>query len=255
MFSKILAFLLAPMLHGLFCLLASGLFLLIKAKFLARLCLILAGALPLLYSWTFFGEQLVRPLENYADIPTREVLDRTAGVIVLGGYGGNGMISAERQEPQISGAGERFIKAVELARLYPKKQVWFSGFSSQLTPTGWSEAENTTYLLGQLGLPVSRFSFEARSRNTFQNAVFMFNELRPSAEQDWVLLTSASHMKRALASFKAAGWTSLVPYPVDFRTTSTHHWGRFSPGEGFSLVQIGLHEHVGYLAYWLSSRI
>ena len=254
-FSKILAFLLAPMLHSLFCLLASGLFLLIKAKFLARLCLILAGALPLLYSWTFFGEQLVRPLENYADIPTREVLDRAAGVIVLGGYGGNGMISAERQEPQISGAGERFIKAVELARLYPKKQVWFSGFSSQLTPTGWSEAENTAYLLGQLGLPVSRFSFEARSRNTFQNAVFMFNELRPSAEQDWVLLTSASHMKRALASFKAAGWTSLVPYPVDFQTTSTPHWGRFSPGEGFSMVQTGLHEHVGYLAYWLSGRI
>ena len=70
-FSKILAFLLAPMLHSWFCLLASGLFLLIRAKSLARLCLILAGALPLLYSWTFFGEQLFRPLENYADIPTR----------------------------------------------------------------------------------------------------------------------------------------------------------------------------------------
>ena len=165
------------------------------------------------------------------------------------------MISAERQEPQISGAGERFIKAVELSRLYPKKQVWFSGFSSQLTPTGWSEAKNTTYLLGQLGLPVSRFSFEARSRNTFQNAAFMFDEVRPSVEQDWVLVTSASHMKRALASFKAAGWASLVPYPVDFQTTSTPHWGRFSPREGFSMVQTGFHEHVGYLAYWLSGRI
>ena len=121
MFSKILAFLLAPMLHSLFCLLASGLFLLIRAKFLAQLCLILAGALPLLYSWTFFGAQLVRPLENYANIPAREALDRAAGVIVLGGYTGNGMISADRQEPQINGAGERFIKAIELARLYPKK--------------------------------------------------------------------------------------------------------------------------------------
>ena len=94
---------------------------------------------------------------------------------MLGGYGGNGMISADRQEPQIGGASERFIKAVELARLYPKKQVWFSGFSGQLTPTGWSEAEITAYLLGQLGLPESRFSFEARSRNTFQNAAFMFD--------------------------------------------------------------------------------
>ncbi len=46
-FIKILAFLLAPMLHSLFCLLASGLFLLIRAKLLSRLCLILAGALPI----------------------------------------------------------------------------------------------------------------------------------------------------------------------------------------------------------------
>ncbi len=52
-FNKILAFLIAPMLHSLFCLLASGLFLLIRAKLLTRLCLILAGALPLLYSGPF----------------------------------------------------------------------------------------------------------------------------------------------------------------------------------------------------------
>ena len=73
--------------------------------------------------------------------PQWRSLTEAAGIIVLGGYTGNGMISADRQEPQISGAGERFIKAVELARLYPKKQVWFSGFSGQLNPTGWSEAE------------------------------------------------------------------------------------------------------------------
>tara|TARA_B100001248_G_C27261303_1_gene398563 strand:+ start:467 stop:619 length:153 start_codon:yes stop_codon:yes gene_type:complete len=50
---------------------------------------------------------------------------------VLGGYTAIGMNSADRQEPQIGNAGERFIKALELAKLYPKKQVWFSGFSGQ----------------------------------------------------------------------------------------------------------------------------
>ena len=83
----------------------------------------------------------------------------------------------------------------------------------------------------------------------------MFNELSPSGEQDWVPVTSANHMKRALASFKAAGWTSLVPYSVDFKTTSAPHWGRFSRREGFSMVQTGLHKHVGSVAYWLSGRI
>ena len=255
LFSKILAFLLAPMLHSLFCLLASGLFLLMGVKLLARICLILAGALPLLYSWTFFGAQLVRPLENYTDVPNTQVLDKATGIIVLGGYGGDGVVSENRLEPQMSGAAERFFTAIELAKLYPKKPIWFSGFSSQISPDGWSEAKITELLLQNLGLPLNRFSFEAKSRNTAENAAFMLQELRPSAEQDWVIVTSASHMKRALASFKAVGWSGLVPYPVDFQTTSTPHWGRFSPGKGFSLVRTGLHEHVGYLAYWLSGRI
>ena len=101
-FSKILAFLLAPMLHSLFCLLASGLFLLMGAKLLARICLILAGTLPLLYSWTFFGAQLVRPLENYTDVPTTQVLDKATGIIVLGGYGGDGVVSENRLDPRFA---------------------------------------------------------------------------------------------------------------------------------------------------------
>ena len=64
-----------------------------------------------------------------------------------------------------------------------------------------------------------------------------------------MLVTSASHMKQALASFKAAGWTSLVPYPMDFQTTSTPRWGQVSLREGFSMIQAGLHEHIGYLAH------
>lgn len=254
-FSKILAFLLAPMLHGLFCLLASGLFLLFKAKFLAKLCLILSIALPSIYSWTFFGEQLVRPLENYTSIPKKQVLIKATGIIILGGYGGDGVISKNRQTPQISDAAERFLTAIELAKLYPEKPIWFSGFSSKIVPKGWSETEITKLLLQNLELPLNRFSFEAKSRNTAENAAFMFDKLRPAADQKWVLLTSASHMKRALASFKAAGWSGLIPYPVDFQTTSTTSWGQFSPGKGFSLVHTALHEHIGYLAYWLSGRI
>ena len=109
--------------------------------------------------------------------------------------------------------------AIELAKLYPEKPIWFSGFSSQISPKGWSEAKITELLLQNLRLPLNRFSFEAKSRNTAENAAFMLQELRPSAEQDWVLLPSASHMKRALASFRAAGWSGLIPYPVDFQTT------------------------------------
>ena len=253
--SKILAFMLSPHLHSVFCLLFAGLFSAIRAKRLAKMAVILAVILPVFYSWTFIGNAFVRPLESHAPVPVAAQIDKAAGIIVLGGFTGSPVVSQARKEAQLGSAGERFLKAIELARLYPDKPVWFSGFSSYIHPKGWSEDKITKELIRKLGLNVDRFSFEAKSQNTAQNARFMLDKARPQAGQSWVLVTSASHMKRALASFEAAGWSNLIPYPVDFQTTPDSQWGAFSPGKGFSLIKTALHEHIGYLAYWLTGRI
>ena len=100
-----------------------------------------------------------------------------------------------------------------------------------------------------------KFSFEEKSQNTAQNAAFMLKQARGTETERWVLVTSASHMRRALASFRAAGWTNLVPYPVDFQTTPAYQNSRFSPSGGFALLRTALHEYVGYFAYWLTGRI
>ena len=255
LFSKVLAFVLTAQLHSVFCLLGAGLCSVFGARRLARRAVVLAFLLPLIYSWTFVGEILVRPLENHIGVPAPEQIDKAKGIIVLGGFTGGSVVSEDRGEAQISSAGERFLKAVELARLYPDKPVWFSGFSSQIRPRGWSEAEITRRLVVQLGLPLNRFSFEEKSQNTAQNADFMFQNVQPQAGEKWILVTSASHMKRSLASFRKAGWDNITGYPVSFKTTENAHLGTFSPGKGFSLMNIALHEYVGYLAYWLSGRI
>ena len=253
--SKILAFLLTPQLHSVFCLIAAGLFSILRLRQLARIAVVLAVVLPLVYSWTFVGEALVRPLENQAAAPARDQLNDAAGFIVLGGFTGRPIVSKARGEAQIGPAGERFLTAIEMARLYPDKPVWFSGFSGMITPRGWSEAEITKGILTQIGLPPERFFFEDRSRNTAQNAAFMLEKAQPKSGETWVVITSASHMKRALASFRAAGWTDLIPYPVDFQTTPSAGSGTFSPVTGFFLIRTALHEHIGYLAYRLSGRI
>jgi uncharacterized SAM-binding protein YcdF (DUF218 family) len=38
---------------------------------------------------------------------------------------------------------------------------------------------------------------------------------------NWILITSANHMPRAIGSFAAAGWSGVIPYPVDFQTPKT----------------------------------
>ena len=253
--SKILAFVLNLHLHGFYCLLAAGLFRLTGFRTATRLALMMAVCLPVIYGFTWIGHQLLRPLEDVAHPPEQAELAAADGVIVLAGFTGRPVVSAERNEPQINSAGERFLKAVELARLYPDKPIWFAGYSGQLIPKGWSEDKITKALLDQLGLDVDRFSFEAGSRNTAESARNMYRLTQPSSESRWILVTSATHMKRALGSFEKQGWNNLIPYPVDFITRPGVHAGGFSLSAGPSLIRTALHEHIGYLAYWLTGRI
>ena len=253
--SKILSVFLAVHLHSYFCLLAAGLLAFANFRKLAKIALILAAILPLLYSFTWTGYKLLMPLENFAPVPTATQIAEAKGVIVLAGFTGRPQVSKERKEPQINGAGERFLKAVELARLNPEKPIWFAGYSGQLFPKGWSEDEITKALIRQLGMKVDRFSFEANSRNTAESAQNMFQLVQPDTTENWILVTSASHMKRAVASFKSSGWTKIIPYPVDYITRPNQPTVEFSMSVGPSLLRTALHEHIGYLAYWLSGRI
>lgn len=105
-----------------------------------------------------------------------------------------------------------------------------------------------------LGISPDRITWEDRSRNTTKNARFSYAVAAPTSGETWVLVTSAFHMGRSLASFEAAGWPTIMPYPVDYRT------GDFGTGIGWDLVgkigtlNTGLKEWVGRAAYTLTGR-
>jgi uncharacterized SAM-binding protein YcdF (DUF218 family) len=105
-----------------------------------------------------------------------------------------------------------------------------------------------------LGIDPDRITWEDQSRNTAENAALSFEAAAPASDETWVLVTSAFHMGRALASFEAAGWGTIAPHPVDYRT------GDFSEGIGWNLssnlevLNIGIKEWVGRLAYRVSGR-
>ena len=101
--SKVLKIFLIPLWQFVLLVAAGQLASWIKWRRLSRFFIGTAFMLFLLYSFIPFGQTLLRPLENYAPAPSQEMLARAEGIIVLGGFTGSGIISADRQAPQLSG--------------------------------------------------------------------------------------------------------------------------------------------------------
>ena len=70
----------------------------------------------------------------------------------------------------------------------------------------------------KLGIAVDRIHYEDQSRNTAENAVLTKRVVKPSDGGQWIVITSAFHMPRAIGTFRKAGWQA-IPYPVDYRRT------------------------------------
>lgn len=96
--------------------------------------------------------------------------------------------------------------------------------------------------------------YEAASRNTYENAVLTAQLPGVDPTQRWLLITSATHMPRSMATFAKAGW-NVTAYPVDFHTGDTSDWMDFSLAGGALNWQRALHEVVGLVAYKLTGRI
>ena len=94
---------------------------------------------------------------------------------------------------------------VILAKRYPGAKLVFTGGSGAIEQGVSNEAEYARILLEQLGLPPDRVVFETTSRTTWENAVNTYALVKPQPSESWILLTSASHMPRAVGVFRKLG--------------------------------------------------
>jgi len=191
-------------------------------------------------------------LENRFARPA-QLPDKIDGIILLGG-GVNPNVSDSRGQPTITAGGPRLLAFAELANKYPQAKLVFAGGSGDLLHQDLKEAPVVREALAKLGFPIERVIFEDRSRNTFENAVFAKILVKPVPGENWILVTSASHMPRAVAVFRAQQWPVLA-WPVGYWTD-----GKFLGTIGFDFIgglaflHFSLREWVGLAAYRLSGR-
>jgi uncharacterized SAM-binding protein YcdF (DUF218 family) len=188
----------------------------------------------------------LRTLEDRYPIPEVKCTKEINGVIVLGGGMSPGLIPEQRKQPQLGEAGERLTKALELLNKCPDFKLIYSTFSGSLRPEGMSEAESAKQFFTEQKISGSRMSFENESRNTFENAKFSLEIV--SSKEGWVLITSASHLPRAVATFERFGW-EVMPYPVDFKSTTAGKYLDFSRNLSVDNWNIFIHESVGTMIY------
>ncbi len=222
----------------------------------ARRTLLTALVLGLLVGWLPLADALLRPLENHDPAPVDVAagqLNGYAGVVVLGGALERATIWRAHGQVALNGAAERMTVPVALLQQHPHLRAIFTGGEGLLWTDGMSEAELAESFFASMGVAAGRVQYEDKSRTTYENAVFSAALPTLNKSQRWLLLTSAWHMPRSLAAFRAAGW-NVTPYPVDYRTGDSTPWTEYSLARGALRWQMLLHEYSGWLAYTLAGR-
>ena len=198
------------------------------------------------------GVLAVQELENR--FPANPALPaQIDGIVVLGGVL-NAKMTRARGRLSINNAVERIFEVKVLLEHSPQARVVFSGGSGNPLDQENKEAHVAPEAFLRFGIDPDRVLFEDQSRNTFENAKFTFDTIKPKRGENWVLVTSAFHMPRSVGTFRKAGWR-VIPHPVDFSTTGDI---KFRPsvnfGGGISAFSRALHECLGLLFYWLTDR-
>ncbi len=229
--SKIVALLAQP-LHWAIVFLVIALVLPLRRPRLVRACQGAALTIVVLTGWEPLPDLLIRHLEQqYPELPPNADASAFDGAIVLGGALESGAIAADHSQPLLNDSAERMTAASALARKYPSMHMVFTGGEGEFFGTGPSEAQRAAAFFSAMGFPTARFTYEDRSRNTYENAVFTAQLPGVDPHKRWLLITSAWHMPRAVATFEKAGW-NVTAYPVDFRTGNTTAWTSYSLARG-----------------------
>ncbi len=206
----------------------------------------IAGLSPL-------GNALIIPLEDRFP-PWDSSRGPPTGIVVLGGAI-TPDVSAARSTVALNEAAERITATAELARRYPDARIIFSGGSSAMIFDEPVEAAVAVRQFEALGIAHERITAEEQSRNTVENAVFSRLLANPQPGERWLLVTSAYHMPRAIAVFRAAGFP-VEAYPVDWRTRGPVDTLRpfVSLGDGLRRTDTAVREWVGLVAYRLTGK-
>lgn len=176
------------------------------------ICMLWACSTPIVAN-TMLGQLEQRyPAIAVSGIPEREC------IVLLGGS--IEPVRPPRVDINLLDSVDRINKTASLYRAGKGEVVIISGGNQPWSPQLKSEAEETRILLMAWGVPSDAIMLDESSRNTRENAVNTMILLEQAECTKPLLVTSAAHMPRAVASFTKVG-VEVFPVSTDVRAVRT----------------------------------
>jgi len=179
-------------------------------------------------------------------------------VVVLGG--GSATYRARGAEMDVPSASSA-LRALEGARIYAMLGdpiVFASGGEAEEAGVDNPESAALRAVLVEAGVPAERVILESDSTDTREQAVELAPILRERGFEQFVLVTSPAHMRRALGVFRAQGLDPIPSASVPRSETAPDFTSAILPHpEALRLSQAALREALAHAYYavrgWLAS--
>ena len=171
------------------------------------------------FSSKWVGNGLLGQLERQYSIVSVETVPQADVIVVLGGTTVPAL--APRVEVEVTEAFDRLLHGMRLYRAGKAPHILLSGGTiPELSGSEQSEAEQLRLLALESGIPDAALYLEAKSRNTYENALYSARIMEAEGWKNALLVTSASHMPRAAGTFRAQG-VNFVAAPTDVRSADS----------------------------------
>lgn len=215
-------------------------------RFLGRFLLGLALLLIFVPSWAPVANRLLEPLEwTYPPVSDPAVHTDVSAVVVLGG-GWNSTLPAPASIRLNDASSMRLMEGLRLIEALPEARLLVSGASRAAgripVARGYAQAAQA------LGMDPARIVVLDTAVDTAQEA-YAVREVLGEGER-FLLVTSASHMRRAVRHFERAG-LAPIPAPTAFTTGGERRYtlSYWLPSSGnLRKTERVIYEYLGLLA-------
>ncbi len=234
---KFISFFVEPFGLGLTLMLIGIIFLYRQKESRAKLFLLSGFFVFLLFSYPPFSNFLVTNLEN--QYPKYDYKHKVKYIHVLGN--GHNTDKTQPISSQISDAGiKRVLEGVIIYKKTPNTKLIFTGFKGN---TDTSIAQMNSKLAIALGVRSKDIIKNEYAKDTKEEAIFTKSIVK---KQAFVLVTSATHMPRAMMLFKSLGMNPIAA-PTSFYKRDINGYLKAPNIGSFNVSVVAMHEYIGIL--------